>query len=150
MEQEPGSAGVAVVDRYLRLLAGFVFRSERSTGDKMTRALPLAAQAEGGLVKLVRGPWNEAFLDEASAFPYGPHDDMVDAAAMALQRLVTPSLRGELGPICGADTPGYHRHVSPRQLRWGDGRREHRPELGGSAWRFHRRGNPCATSSTPC
>jgi len=83
MEQEPGSSGAALAERYARLLAGFRFRAERSTGDKLTRALPLAASAEAGLVRLVRGPWNAAFLDEAESFPLGTHDDQVDAAALA-------------------------------------------------------------------
>jgi predicted phage terminase large subunit-like protein len=83
MEQEPGSSGVAVIDYYLCLLAGYSFRGERSTGDKVTRAQPLAAQAEGGKVKVVRGAWTKDFLDEMEAFPFGRHDDQVDAASLA-------------------------------------------------------------------
>jgi hypothetical protein len=49
--------------------------------------LPLAAQAEGGVVKLLlRGPWNKDFLDEVELFPLGRHDDAVDAASLALRR----------------------------------------------------------------
>jgi predicted phage terminase large subunit-like protein len=88
MEQEPGSSGVALADRYLRLLAGYPFHAMRSTGDKMTRALPLAAQAEGGNVKLVRGNWNDAFLNEIESFPFARHDDQVDAAAGAFAELL--------------------------------------------------------------
>src|SRR5207253_1350463 len=80
MEQEPGSSGVAVIDHYLRLLNGFNFHGERSTGSKADRAQPLAAQAEGGAVKLVRAAWNKDFLDEIEMFPFGGHDDQVDAA----------------------------------------------------------------------
>jgi predicted phage terminase large subunit-like protein len=88
MEQEPGSAGVAVIDHYLRhVLAGWRFKGVRSTGSKAERAQPLAAQAEGGAVRLVRGPWNKEFLDEAELFPFGAHDDMVDAASLALAKL---------------------------------------------------------------
>jgi predicted phage terminase large subunit-like protein len=94
MEQEPGSAGKSVIDRFLRLLAGWMFTGERSTGDKVTRARPLAAQAQGGLVKLVRADWNKPFLDEAESFPGGQHDDQVDAAASALARLAA----GDCGP----------------------------------------------------
>src|SRR5262249_36264827 len=79
--QGPGSSGVARADRSARLLAGYRFRAERSTGDKVARAMPLASSAEAGLVKLARGSWNEAFLDEAESFPLGDHDDQVDAAA---------------------------------------------------------------------
>jgi predicted phage terminase large subunit-like protein len=90
MEREPGSSGVAVIDHYRRLLADFDFEGERSTGSKVDRALPLAAQAEHGAVKLLRAPWNRDFLDEAESFPFGSHDDQVDAASMALVKLAQP------------------------------------------------------------
>jgi predicted phage terminase large subunit-like protein len=88
MEQEPGSAGIAVVDFYLRhVLAGYDFAGVRSTGKKADRARPFAAQSEGGTVKLVRGSWNREFLDEAEVFPFGRHDDQIDAATLAFAEL---------------------------------------------------------------
>ena len=36
---------------------------------------------------LVRGAWNEAFLEEVCRFPNGPHDDQVDAVSLAVQML---------------------------------------------------------------
>jgi predicted phage terminase large subunit-like protein len=88
MEQEPGSAGAAVIDHYARhVLCGYNFRSERFTGNKATRAAPLAAAAERGLVKLLVGHWNKDFLDELEVFPYGGHDDQVDAASLAFNKL---------------------------------------------------------------
>jgi predicted phage terminase large subunit-like protein len=87
LEQEPGSAGVIVVDDFCRLLSGFNFHAERATGQKGERARPLAAQAEGGAVKLLRGPWVRDFLNEVECFPFGKHDDQVDAAAQALNKL---------------------------------------------------------------
>ncbi|MFD2500820.1 phage terminase large subunit [Rhizorhabdus histidinilytica] len=70
-----------------RLLAGFSVVSKPATGDKATRAKPASAQAEAGNVKLLRGDWNEAFLDEVCAFPNAAHDDQVDAFADALNEL---------------------------------------------------------------
>ena len=87
MEQEPGSAGVTVISHYLRLLCGFSFHGQRSTGSKADRAQPFAAQAEGGAVKLLRGRWNKDFLDEAEMFPFGTKDDQIDAASLALAKL---------------------------------------------------------------
>jgi predicted phage terminase large subunit-like protein len=55
--------------------------------DKLTRALPLAARAEDGKVALVRGPWNDAFIDEACSFPFAQHDDQIDAVSIALRML---------------------------------------------------------------
>jgi len=43
------------VSGYLRLLCGYDFHGQRSTGSKADRARPLAAQAEGG-VSLPCGP----------------------------------------------------------------------------------------------
>lgn len=90
MEQEPGSSGKDVVADYRRLLTGFAFRGIPATGSKEVRADPLAAQAEGGNVKLMRGPWNEAFIDELCSFPLGAHDDQVDAASGAFNALKKP------------------------------------------------------------
>lgn len=89
LEQEPGSSGLATIDRYRRLvLGGFDFRGVPSTGSKAERARPLAAQAEAGNVRLVRGAWNHELLNELSLFPSPEaHDDQVDAAAGAIECL---------------------------------------------------------------
>jgi predicted phage terminase large subunit-like protein len=90
LEQEPGSAGKGEAERYLRdVLRGYPARALPSTGDKATRAAPLASAAEAGRVKLVRANWNDWFLDELSSFPKGSHDDAVDAAANAFNELLT-------------------------------------------------------------
>jgi predicted phage terminase large subunit-like protein len=84
IEQEPGAAGVQAADRYRRhVLTGYTVHPVRVTGDKLTRATPVAAAAENGLMKLVRGRQLHAFLDELTAFPHGKHDDCVDALAGA-------------------------------------------------------------------
>jgi predicted phage terminase large subunit-like protein len=87
MEQEPGSSGVTVIDFFLRLLSGFNFRGVKSTGSKSDRAMPLAAQAEGGKLFMLRAPWNEELLSEFELFPFGRHDDIVDSASLAFSRL---------------------------------------------------------------
>lgn len=61
-----------------------VLRGQRVDRDKLTRALAWAAHAEGGRVRLVRGGWIGAFLDEITTFPNGAHDDQVDAASGAI------------------------------------------------------------------
>jgi predicted phage terminase large subunit-like protein len=88
IEQEPGAAGVALVERYRRqLLRGYAVHTERVTGSKEVRAAPVAAAAENGLVKLVRGRHSEEFLDELTAFPHGAHDDCLDALSGAHNEL---------------------------------------------------------------
>jgi predicted phage terminase large subunit-like protein len=75
MEQESGASGKAVISDYRRILAGFVFQPRQPFADKVTRAAPYASYAEGGAVRLVRAPWNAAFLQEHEQFPLGEHDD---------------------------------------------------------------------------
>lgn len=87
--QDPGSAGKSYAGSLIRLLAGYVVRAERETGSKEVRAAAVSAQAEAGNVKLVRGPWNEAFLDEVCMFPNGAHDDQVDVLSGAFNSLLT-------------------------------------------------------------
>ena len=88
MEQEPGSSGVNTIDHYRRVvLPGWGFRGERPTGDKAERAHPLSSMAEAGKVRLVRAAWNKDFLDEIEVFPLGKHDDQVDAAVGAFDKL---------------------------------------------------------------
>jgi predicted phage terminase large subunit-like protein len=82
LQQDPGSAGLALIDRYRRgVLPGYAVFTSRPTGSKIQRADPLAAAIEAGNVFLVKGARNDAFLDEARVFPAGSHDDQVDAVA---------------------------------------------------------------------
>lgn len=87
IEQEPGSGGLYQVNAYVRLLAGYSVRGDKPSGSKTTRADGLAAQAEAGNVRLVRGPWNNEYIDELCAFPTGVHDDQVDATSGAFNKL---------------------------------------------------------------
>ena len=84
MEKEKGAAGEQLCDHISRhVLQGYNFKGVPVTGTKEVRAMPLAAQAESGHVKVLRGPWNGAFFDEFEAFPHGAHADQVDAASGA-------------------------------------------------------------------
>lgn len=97
MEQEPGSSGVNTIDHYRRrILLGFTFRGNKTTGSKEIRANPVSAAAEAGNIKLVRGPWINDFLDEAEAFPGGSHDDQVDAVSGAFEMLAKRKHLGAL------------------------------------------------------
>ena len=89
--QDPGAAGKSNAAHLIRMLAGWNVRAVIESGSKVDRATPVSAQAEAGNIKLVRGPWNEAFLEEISMFPSGAHDDQVDALSGAFAELVTGS-----------------------------------------------------------
>src|SRR5262249_34689804 len=72
MEQEPGSAGAHTIDHYARqVLAGFAFRGERTTGDKASRARPLAALTEAGPARAGRRARDKGFPAEGEGFPLG-------------------------------------------------------------------------------
>lgn len=87
-EEEPGSSGLAVTHHYAsRVLVGWDYKGIRATGDKATRAGPFSSAAEHGNVKIIRGAWNNALLDELTLFPEGAHDDQVDAVAGAIGQL---------------------------------------------------------------
>ena len=96
MEEEGGASGKIVSDHYARdVLPGYNFKGIRSTGSKTARATPFACAAEKGNVKLVRGYWNDDFLSEAVLFPYGAHDDQIDAVSGAFNKLTEyPPLGG--------------------------------------------------------
>jgi len=87
IEQEPGSAGLSVIDHLTRLLIGYVVRGDKPTGDKATRAMPFAAQCEAGNVRVLRADWTNLWLTELTQFPYGAHDDQIDAATGAFNHL---------------------------------------------------------------
>ena len=87
LEQEPGSSGKVATSFMVKELAGWNVRPIPVSRDKLTRAMPLLAQAEAGNVSMVRANWNAAFLDEVASFPNGEHDDQMDAAAHAFNGL---------------------------------------------------------------
>ena len=90
IEQEPGAAGKIVASDYRDKLAGYnavIDRPDARTGDKVTRAFGYSKAVEDGRVWLARGAWVAAFKAEHSTFPFGSHDDQVDAAATAFRRL---------------------------------------------------------------
>ena len=45
------------------------------SGDKVTRAEPVAAQAEAGNLDILEGDWNEAFIEDATNFPASQFKD---------------------------------------------------------------------------
>lgn len=97
LPQDPGQAGKSQVKSFIKELAGFTIRAVPVTGSKETRANPLAAQAQAGNVKVVRGKWNEAWFLESENFPEGKFKDQVDAAADAFDELNTTKQFGVWG-----------------------------------------------------
>ena len=84
---ELSANGNAVIQdlRREKNIQGRTLRGIKVTADKLTRALGWLALAAEGRVHLVRGAWNDEFIDEAAAFPQGRHDDQIDAVSLTIQ-----------------------------------------------------------------
>lgn len=85
--KDPGQSGIAQAAALAKLLAGYDVRFSPESGSKEDRARPVAAQAEVGNVRIVRGDWNDDYLDEMCSFPSGSFKDQVDATSRAFARL---------------------------------------------------------------
>jgi predicted phage terminase large subunit-like protein len=94
LPQDPGQAGKIQAQDLAAMLAGYVVGVERETGDKITRAEPIAAQAEAGNVYYVEGDWNEAFFSEVTLFPGSKHKDQVDALSGAFSKIMRSNMFG--------------------------------------------------------
>lgn len=87
-EEEGGASGKITTSHYRRnILPEFAFYPDKKNTSKLNRAKPFSSQAEAGNIYLLDGPWIEAFLDELEIFPDGAHDDQVDAASGAFDKL---------------------------------------------------------------
>lgn len=100
IEKEPASGGKNQVAAIAMIpeLTGFTVKAHdpRTMGDKIMRSQPWFAKAEAGLVYLVRGPWNSAFLNQFANFPDVRHDDLVDCVSGCFAILAPPSSWGKI------------------------------------------------------
>jgi predicted phage terminase large subunit-like protein len=89
MEQEPGASGITAIDHYARfILVGYSFKGIPSLKNKVLRAGPFSSAAEAHNVKLIKGPWNNTYLDEVEQFKgQEEKNDQVDATSGAMQEL---------------------------------------------------------------
>jgi predicted phage terminase large subunit-like protein len=87
-QEKGGSAAIRDAAARVRMLNGFNAAGVLAWGDKVERAKGLSAAAEQGRVKLLRGTWNDTFLNQFNEFPDRcDHDDIVDAASYAYNYL---------------------------------------------------------------
>lgn len=103
LPQDPGQAGKAQAQYLVRQLAGFNARATPESGDKVTRAEPLSAQAEAGNVDILmtgdqnKDKWIEPFLDEICNFPGSHFKDQTDAASRAFNELAKQAPTAQFG-----------------------------------------------------
>lgn len=89
--QDPGAAGKSRAEYLASTVAGCNVVVEPVSGSKEIRAESFSAQWRAGNVRIVKGPWNDAYVDEVCPFPNGVKDDQVDASADAFNELALGS-----------------------------------------------------------
>lgn len=95
MPIDPGAAGKAQYLSISQMMAGHRIEGIRESGPKDVRAEPLSASWTDGHVDVVRNKWTDRFLSEMEAFPSGAHDDYIDAAAKAFDKVAAKASREE-------------------------------------------------------
>lgn len=90
-EREPGSAGKTVTAARGVALAGYDYAEVIINKDKATRSRPFRAQCQLGNVVILRGSWNQAYIDELCEFTGSTADvdDQVDGTSAAFNELLT-------------------------------------------------------------
>ncbi len=88
LQKGPGSGSALWIDSMQRkVLPGYPTYADQVKVGKFERSQPFRAAAEAGHIKLLRGAWNEALLEECEQFSPDEreyeHDDQVDAACGA-------------------------------------------------------------------
>lgn len=98
--QDPAQAGKSQVAYLSRLLASYNVKAVRPTGSKEIRASGFAAQCNVGNVDMLKAPWNQTLINEMIMFPFGKHDDQIDACSDGFihfsnnRPIITPIFRG--------------------------------------------------------
>ncbi len=88
IEQEGGASGKLTIATFARLLGNYDFKGRPARGPKHGRWRRMVGAMERGNMYLVRGEWNQDFVNELVRLPGGKHDDQADAAAGAYAELV--------------------------------------------------------------
>jgi predicted phage terminase large subunit-like protein len=106
-EIEGGASGIRDNLHLVQLLAKYDCAGIRPDGDKIVRAKPFASQAEAGNVKLLRGDWNNRWLNHMHGQPELAHDDEMDAASGAFNYLTEYAVVENLDPEIAELIEGY-------------------------------------------
>ena len=87
LNQDPGQAGKAQAQSYIKFLAGFDVTAKPESGSKEVRAEPMAAQWQAGNFDVLVADWNEMYFNQLESFPVSRFKDMVDAGSSAFDEL---------------------------------------------------------------
>ena len=83
---EPKASGKSIVQTLQKETGLNVREDKPPSKDKVARVQDISASLESGRVSLLRGRWNEEFLQQLVKFPSAKHDDMVDCLVMAITK----------------------------------------------------------------
>ena len=83
---EPKASGKSIVQTLQKETGLNVREDKPPSKDKVARVQDISASLESGRVSLLRGKWNEEFLQQLVKFPSAKHDDMVDCLVMAINK----------------------------------------------------------------
>jgi predicted phage terminase large subunit-like protein len=94
IEKEPGASGKSLIHHFIRSMPGYNIAGVTPGGPKRARWSPFAAQAKGGNVWVVSGPWASDWFQEICGLTGDgdPHDDIGDATAGAFNTMVSEFL----------------------------------------------------------
>ena len=107
MEEEPGSSGKNTINAYTKLLRGYSFRGARETGSKVLRANRVSSTAGQKKIKLLKGMWNDPFLDEVDFFPDDKIKDQIDCLSGSFDKLSHFASYSVIPIAVGAETQSY-------------------------------------------
>lgn len=84
---DPGAGGTAQTEYIVKKLRGYPVVWGPESGDKGTRAMPVAAEVNVGNVMMVKNPLVRTIKEELRSFPNGTYTDLGDALSRAYARL---------------------------------------------------------------
>jgi predicted phage terminase large subunit-like protein len=83
---EPKATGKTLVQQIKANTSLNIIESESPKVDKVTRVRSCSAKMESGKVVLLKGHWNEGFINQLASFPNAAHDDEVDCLTAIIER----------------------------------------------------------------
>ncbi len=85
---EPKASGKSLKQMMVQSTGLNVIEDKPPMVDKKSRVNTITPMMESRGVDLVRGPWNDSFIQECISFPAAKHDDMVDCLVMGLGKAI--------------------------------------------------------------
>jgi len=85
---EPKASGKTIV-QMIRQQTGLNIAEIKSpfvNASKIENARACSPYIEGGRIKLIKGSWNETFLNQVGTFPNAKHDEHIDLTCYGIER----------------------------------------------------------------